>query len=49
MAYVIAQVSDVHIGGPHAGSGERFSMATSSATPTQRGSTPSSRNTLRRR
>jgi 3',5'-cyclic-AMP phosphodiesterase len=27
MAYLIAQVSDVHIGGPHAGNGERFSMA----------------------
>ena len=27
MAYVIAQLSDIHIGGPSAGSGERFSMA----------------------
>ena len=27
MAYVIAQLSDVHIGGPHPGSGERFSAA----------------------
>ena len=27
MAYVIAQLSDVHVGGPHAGSGERFSEA----------------------
>ena len=27
MAYVIAQLSDIHIGGPDAGSGERFSMA----------------------
>lgn len=27
MAYVIAQISDVHIGGPDPGNGERFSMA----------------------
>jgi 3',5'-cyclic AMP phosphodiesterase CpdA len=27
MPYVIAQLSDVHIGGPHAGNGERFSQA----------------------
>ncbi len=27
MAYVIAQLSDIHIGGPATGSGERFSMA----------------------
>jgi 3',5'-cyclic-AMP phosphodiesterase len=27
MAYLIAQLSDVHIGGPNVGSGERFSMA----------------------
>ncbi len=27
MPYVIAQLSDTHIGGPNAGSGERFSMA----------------------
>jgi len=27
MPYVIAQISDIHIGGPNAGSGERFSMA----------------------
>ena len=29
VAYVIAQLSDTHIGGPHAGSGERLSMAIS--------------------
>jgi 3',5'-cyclic-AMP phosphodiesterase len=29
MPYVIAQLSDIHIGGPNAGSGERFSMALS--------------------
>jgi 3',5'-cyclic AMP phosphodiesterase CpdA len=29
MPYVIAQLSDTHIGGPNAGSGERFSMALS--------------------
>jgi 3',5'-cyclic-AMP phosphodiesterase len=27
VTYVIAQISDVHIGGPNVGSGERFSMA----------------------
>jgi 3',5'-cyclic-AMP phosphodiesterase len=27
MAYVIAQISDIHIGGPKPGNGERFSMA----------------------
>jgi 3',5'-cyclic-AMP phosphodiesterase len=27
MAYLIAQISDVHIGGPHVGNGERFSLA----------------------
>lgn len=27
MVYVIAQLSDIHIGGPHQGSGERFSAA----------------------
>lgn len=27
MVYLIAQLSDVHVGGPHAGSGERFSEA----------------------
>ena len=27
MAFVIAQISDIHIGGPVSGSGERFSMA----------------------
>jgi 3',5'-cyclic-AMP phosphodiesterase len=27
MAYVMAQISDIHIGGPNLGSGDRFSMA----------------------
>jgi 3',5'-cyclic AMP phosphodiesterase CpdA len=27
VVYLIAQLSDVHVGGPHAGSGERFSEA----------------------
>lgn len=31
MPYLIAQLSDMHIGGPVAGSGERFSMAVADA------------------
>jgi len=27
MVYVIAQLSDIHLGGPHEGAGERFSAA----------------------
>jgi 3',5'-cyclic AMP phosphodiesterase CpdA len=34
--YVIAQLSDVHIGGPHVGSGERFSEAIAEINAMQR-------------
>jgi 3',5'-cyclic AMP phosphodiesterase CpdA len=34
--YVIAQISDVHVGGPHAGSGERFSEAIAEINAMQR-------------
>ena len=36
MPYVIAQLSDVHVGGPHVGSGERFSQAIAEINAMQR-------------